>query len=225
MTFAEVMQELERNARPEALEGMAKYGINIESALGVSIPNLRKIAKMTGLDHALAKELWKTGVHDARILASMVEDPARVTEALMERWVKKFDSWDLCDQCCLNLFRKTPFAWKKAFEWAVREEEFVKRASFALMATLAVHDKETGAARFEEFLHVIEKASLDERNYVMKAVNWALRQIGKRDRRLNASAIRQARRIEKLDSTAAKWIATDALRELESAKVKDKLKR
>lgn len=225
MTFAEVMQELERNARPEALEGMAKSGINIESALGVSIPNLRKIAKTTGLDHPLAKELWKTGVHDARILASMIEDPARVTEALMERWVKKFDSWDLCDQCCMNLFRKTPFAWKKAFEWAVREEEFVKRASFSLVATLAVHDKETSAARFEEFLHVIEKASLDERNYVMKAVNWALRQIGKRDRRLNASAIRQARRIEKLDSTAAKWIATDALRELESEKVKAKLKR
>jgi 3-methyladenine DNA glycosylase AlkD len=225
MTFDEVMQELERNARPDALEGMAKYGINVEAAFGVSIPNLRKIAKKAGTDHALAKELWKTGIHDARILATMIEDPARVTEAQMERWVKKFDSWDLCDQCCMNLFRKTPFAWKKAFEWATREEEYVKRASFALIATLAVHDKETGAGRFEEFLHVIEKASLDERNYVMKAVNWALRQIGKRDRRLNASAIRQARRLEKIDSKSAKWIAADALRELESAKVQEKLKR
>ena len=220
----EILDQLEGLANPEAVAGMARYGINPENTYGISIPELRRIAKETGKDHALAGELWDSGIHEARILACFIADPKRVTEAQMERWAADFDSWDVCDQCCSSLFDKTPFAYRKAVEWSEREAEFTKRAGFTLMAALAVHDKKAGDARFEQFLPILARESTDDRNYVKKAVNWALRQIGKRNRRLNRLAIETAGQIAKIDSKSARWIAADALRELQGEKIQNKLR-
>jgi 3-methyladenine DNA glycosylase AlkD len=222
---AEVVDRLKARAQPDQLEGMARYGISVDHRLGVSIPELRRLAKELGRDHRLALGLWRTGIADARILASMVDDPAALTEAQMEKWVKDFDSWDVCDQVCDNLFEKAPFVWKKITDWSAREEEFVKRAAFALMACLAWHDKKAGDARFIEFFPLIVRGATDERNYVKKAVNWALRNIGKRNPRLNAASIALAREIQRLDSKAARWIAADAIRELEGQAVQARLRR
>jgi 3-methyladenine DNA glycosylase AlkD len=202
---------------------MARFGINPKNTYGVSIPRLRKLAKQTGMDHSLAQQLWKSGIHEARILAGMIDDPKLATEAQMERWVKHFDSWDVCDQCCLNLVEKTPFAYRKCMEWSSREEEFAKRAGFVLMARLAVSDKQAEDHRFERFLHRIKREASDERNFVKKAVNWALRQIGKRNRRLNREAIETAKEIRNMDSQSATWIAADAIRELTSDAVRARL--
>ena len=218
-----ILNELRSLAHPENLPGMARYGINTSNALGVSIPNLRKMAKSIGKDHPLARRLWSTGIHEARILAAMIEDPVKVTSAQMGRWARAFNSWDLCDQVCSNLFDKTPLAYEKAHEWSAREETFVKRAGFTLMACLAVHDKSAPLKKLAEFLPLIEREAADERNYVKKAVNWALRQIGKRNRSLNRKAVAAAGRIAKTDSKSARWIASDALRELTSDKTRRKL--
>jgi 3-methyladenine DNA glycosylase AlkD len=218
-----VVHRLRAMARPGGREGMARFGINPGNALGVRIPDLRRLAKELGPDHRLATGLWATGIHEARILASMVEEPHRVTEAQMERWVRAFDSWDLCDQVCGNLFDRTPFAGAKARHWAGRDEEFVKRAGFALMAWLAVHDHAVGDRVFLDFLPVIEREAGDDRNYVKKAVNWALRQIGKRSRRLHRAAIGTAERIGRQGSRAGAWVASDALRELRSEAVHGRL--
>ena len=220
----EILDQLEGLANPEAVAGMARYGINPENTYGISIPELRRIAKETGKDHALAGELWDSGIHEARILACFIADPKRVTEAQMERWAADFDSWDVCDQCCSSLFDKTPFAYRKAVEWSEREAEFTKRAGFTLMAALAVHDKKAGDARFEQFMPILESESTDDRNYVKKAVNWALRQIGKRNARLNRLAIEAGEKIRRINSPAARWIAADALRELRSAAVQKRLR-
>jgi 3-methyladenine DNA glycosylase AlkD len=203
---------------------MARYGINPATAYGVSIPNLRKIASKNRRSHALAAELWDSGIHETRILATMVDDPLQVTEDQMERWVADFDSWDVCDQCCNNLFRKLDWAHEKAAEWASRDEEFVKRAGFVLMACLAVHDKGTSDENYVGYLQIIKRESADNRNFVKKAVNWALRQIGKRNPRLNVAAISSAREIQELDSRPAKWIAADAIRELTSKAVQERLR-
>lgn len=223
MSLDEILSRLRSLSNPKAVAGMARFGINPKNTYGISIPTLRKIAIELGRDHDLAQQLWGSGIHEARILAAMIDDYEKVTEHQMESWVKDFDSWDVCDQCCNNLFAKTRFAHQKAAEWSSRKEEFVKRAGFALMAALAVHDKDTPDAKFLIFLPLIKLRSSDERNFVKKAVNWALRQIGKRNRRLNRSAIKTAREIRELDSKAAKWIAADALRELTSADVQRKL--
>jgi 3-methyladenine DNA glycosylase AlkD len=223
MTVAKIVAELEAHANPANVAGMARYGINPKRALGVSIPRLRAMAKEIGRDHALARELWASGIHEARILAGLVDDPAKVTAAQLERWVGDFDSWDVCDGVCSNLFDKTPFAWEKAVAWSARSEEFVKRAGFVLMAALAVHDKKAPDERFRKFLPLIEREAADERNFVKKAVNWALRQIGKRNRALNGDAVAAAKRIRKIDSKSARWIAADALRELESGAVRERL--
>jgi 3-methyladenine DNA glycosylase AlkD len=204
---------------------MARFGINPENTLGISIPPLRTLAKEIGKDHDLAQALWATGIHEARILAAFVDDPRQVTEGQMESWVADFDSWDVCDQVCGNLFDRTPFAYEKAVEWSGREEEFVRRAAFALMAYLAVHDKKADDAKFEPFFPLIIGASTDERNFVKKAVNWALRQIGKRSRYLHERAIEVAREISKIESKAARWIAADALKELESDKIQKSIRR
>ena len=218
-----VLNRLHELADPTRLPGMARYGIAVDEALGVSVPELRRLARSLGKDHGLALRLWRTGVHEARILAGMVDDPARVTQSQMERWVRDFRSWDLCDQVCMNLFDRTPFAFGKAGAWSRREPEFEKRAAFALMACAAVHRKDVGDQPFEAFLPTIERAATDERNYVKKAVNWALRQIGKRNAPLNRKAIATAERIRALDSRTARWIATDALRELTSPAVRQRL--
>ncbi len=223
MNQEEVMARLGALADPEGREGMARFGIATDRALGIRVPELRGLAREIGHDHRLAQELWDTRVHEARILASMVDDPAAVTEAQMEAWVRDLDSWDVCDHVCGNLFDRTPYAYEKAVAWSVREEEFVKRAAFALIAYLAVHDKDADDAVFVAFLPLIEREAADERNYVKKAINWALRQIGKRNRDLNEEAIAVAERVHDIDSPSARWVASDALRELQSEAVQARL--
>jgi 3-methyladenine DNA glycosylase AlkD len=224
MQAEEILNRLKSLVDPEAVAGMARFAVGGQHTLGISIPTLRKLAKEIGQDHDLAGQLWVSGIHEARILASMIDPPPSVTAAQMERWVKDFDSWDVCDQCCNNLFSKTPLAHQKADEWSRREEEFVKRAGFVLMATLAVHDKKARDETFVAYLPLIKREATDARNFVKKAVNWALRQIGKRNRRLNQVAIQTAQEIKEIDSKSARWIANDALRELSSDKVRQRLK-
>jgi len=220
----ELLRELNQVADPSRLSGMARYGIATDKALGVSVPDLRKLARKVGKDHDLAADLWKTEIHEARLLASMIDEPARVTEAQMEAWVHDVDSWDLCDQLCGNLFDRTKYAFRKAVEWSAREDEFVKRAGFALMAVAAVHRKDVDDREFEAFLPIIRAEATDDRNYVKKAVNWALRQIGKRSQTLNRKAIETATKIQHIDSRAARWVGSDALRELTSDAVQERLR-
>ncbi len=225
MKSREVISELRSRANPGDLEGMARFGIATDRALGgSSIPHLRWLAKRLGKDHRLAAELWASRIHEARILAGLVDDPAAVTEEQMEAWAAEFDSWDVVDGVCGSLFDKTPFAYGKAVEWSSRREEFVKRAAFALMAMLALHDKQAEDRSFEVFLPIIERESGDPRNLVRKAVNWALRQIGKRNLALNAKAIATAVRIKESGVRSAKWVASDALRELRSSAVQARLR-
>ncbi|MBI4962401.1 MAG: DNA alkylation repair protein [Desulfomonile tiedjei] len=221
--YQEIIQRLKALANPDAVKGMARFGINPAAACGVWIPELRKIAATAKKSHSLAERLWSSGIHEARILASMVDDPKKVTTDQMDQWAGEFNSWDVCDQCCNNLFRKVEHAHDKAHEWSARPEEFVKRAGFVLMACLAVHDKQASDEAFLEFLAVIKRESTDSRNFVKKAVNWALRQIGKRNKHLNQAALATAREINELDAKAAKWIASDAIRELAGNAVQKRL--
>jgi 3-methyladenine DNA glycosylase AlkD len=223
MDYEDIIQRLESLSDPEAVKGMARFGINPENTYGVSIPNLRRMAKESGKDHALASKLWASGIHEAKILASMIDEPKAVTEEQLEAWVKDFDSWDVCDQVCMNLFDKVPLAWQKVIDWSEREEEFVKRAAYTLIACLAWHDKTAGDEKFVALLPVIVKGATDERNFVKKAVNWALRHIGKRNLNLNKAAIKTAEEIRGIDSKAARWIAADAIRELTSEAVRRRL--
>jgi 3-methyladenine DNA glycosylase AlkD len=224
MDFKVIISRLRSVADPAAVRGMARYGINPGKALGVHIPDLRKIAREAGRSRRLAGQLWASGIHEARILAGMVDEPGKVTGHQMELWASAFDSWDICDQVCLNLFSKTPLAYDKAVEWSSRDEEFVKRAGFTLMACLAVGDKGAPDARFTRFFPLIRNGSSDRRNYVKKAVNWALRQIGKRNLALNALAAKEAEAVHALPYASARWIASGALRELRSPEVLKRLK-
>ncbi len=225
MDFESIIEELESLSNPEDAEGRARFGISHQKTYGVRMPELRSIAKNAGKNHELAEELWNAGYGETKILAGLIEDPKMVTEDQMEKWVNEFDSWDVCDQCCINLFRKIPFARQKIFEWSLREEEFVKRAAFAMIAVLAVHDKKAGDEKFEEFFPLIIREANDNRNFVKKAVNWALRQIGKRNVALNKRAIEIAEEISNMDSKNAKWMASDAIRELKSEKVQERIKK
>ncbi len=218
-----VVASLRAKARPDQLEGMARFGIVGEGRLGVSIPHLRAMAKDLGTNHGLALGLWKTGIPEARILAAMIDDPQKLTAQQMDRWVQDFNSWDVCDQVCMNLFDKSPLAWKKIREWSKRDEEFVKRAAFALIACVAWHDESAPDDRFIALLPLIRRGSTDERNFVKKSVNWALRHIGKRNRRLNRAAIAEAMIIAAQDSRSAHWVAKDGLRELKSDAVRKRL--
>ena len=213
MNIKDILTKLQRQKNPKNIAGMVRFGINPEKTLGIPIPFLRTLAKKIRKDHHLAQELWNSGIHEARILASMIENPEQVTEKQMDEWVADFDSWDICDQVCMNLFDKTPWAYEKAVEWAGEKEEFVKRAGFALMAVLAFHDKKADDKRFEKFFPIIEREATDERNFVKKAVNWALRQIGKRNPVCMKKAGACAQRLMKVDSKSARWIASDAMRE------------
>jgi 3-methyladenine DNA glycosylase AlkD len=220
----EILGELKAKASEKNRQGMARFGINVSTAFGTNVFVTRKIAKKYKKEHELALDLWKTNIHEARMLAGFIDDPKKVSVKQMESWVKDFNSWDLCDQVCSNLFDKTEFAWSKAVTWAEREKEFEKRAGFVLMCALAVHDKKAKDTEFEKFFPLIKKHSVDSRNFVKKAVNWSLRQIGKRNKALNKKAIALGKEIKKITSKSAKWIASDALRELESNKVQKKLK-
>ncbi|MGB9937497.1 MAG: DNA alkylation repair protein [Methanobacterium sp.] len=224
MNFDDIILELELLSNPEDVEGRARFGIKSKKAYGVRMPEIRRIAKKAGKNHELAQELWDYGYNETQIMASLVEDPKRVTEEQMEKWALQFDTWDVCDQCCMNLFRKTPFAYKKVQEWSNRKEEFVKRAAFTLIATLAVHDKKADNRTFQNLFPIIIRESVDNRNFVKKAVNWALRQIGKRNKNLNEKAILVAEQINELDFKSSKWIAKDAIRELKSEKIQERLK-
>jgi 3-methyladenine DNA glycosylase AlkD len=223
--YRAVLRKLKALSNSENVAGMARFSINPENTYGISIPNLRRIAKELGTDHVLALQLWNSKIHEARLLASMIDSPDRVSPRQMDLWAKDFDSWDVCDQCCSNLFDKTTHGYTKAVEWSSSGKEFVKRAGFSLMAALAAHDKTAADRHFIRFLKVIEQRSDDERNFVKKSVNWALRQIGKRNVRLNAAAIATAHRIRQRDSSTSRWIASDALRELTNPKVQKRLHR
>jgi 3-methyladenine DNA glycosylase AlkD len=220
----DVVRALERLGDRSRLEGMARFGIDTTRAVGVTVTELRRFARDLGHDHELAAALWASGVHEARLLASLVDEPAMVSETQMEAWVSDLDSWDVCDGVCGNLFDRTPFALHKAVAWSGREPEFQKRAAFALMASAAVHRKDLPDAAFASLLPVIRAQAIDERNYVRKAVSWALRQIGKRSSGLNSRAVRTAEQIERSDSPAARWVARDALRELRSDAVQARLR-
>ena len=202
-------------ARPDQLAGMARYGIRTDRALGgIGIPALRRIARETGRDPALARALWDTGIHEARILSAYVDDPASLPAAEMDRRARGFESWDVCDQVCGNLFDRTPHAWRKAVQWSRAKAEFVRRAGFSMMAGLAVHDKRSPDRDFLGFLPLIRTAAGDDRNFVKKAVNWALRQIGKRSPLLHAPALALARELSAAPSRSARWIGRDAEKEL-----------
>lgn len=232
MKCEEIIKKLKAQSNAKNIEGMARFGINSKNTLGVSMPALREMAKEIKKElkkkpkilHKLALELWQTKIHEARILAGLIDVPELVTRKQIDIWAGGFDSWDVCDQACMNLFDKTLFAFDKAKEYAQKEKEFVKRTGFALMASLAVHDKKAQDSQFAEFFPLIIKASSDERNFVRKAVNWALRQIGKRNLKLNKQAIEIAKEIQVMDNKIAKWISQDALRELNSEAIQKRLK-
>jgi 3-methyladenine DNA glycosylase AlkD len=219
MNRNQVIDALKSLADPDYLAGMTHFAIHTDRALGVSAPRMRKLAKEIGTDHKLALELWESNIHEASVLAALIDDPKQVTKSQMNNWVRQFDNWGVCDVCCGVLFDKTPFAWDKAIEWSGRKEEFVRRAGFALMAALAVHDKRAPDKKFLPFFDIIKHHAGDERNFVKKAVNWALRQIGKRNKILNKKAVAVAKEIRKIDSPAARWIAADAIRELTNKKI------
>lgn len=225
MKYEEVISLLKSMEDQKNKEGMQRFGIRGKNILGISVYDIRRMAKTIGRNHPLALKLWSSGIHEARMLACFVGEPDKVTENLMENWVKDFDSWDIVDQCCANLFDKTPFVEKKIREWTKRKEEFVKRSGFVLMAAKSVHDKEAKDSEFEKYFPIIKRESTDERNFVKKAVNWALRQIGKRNLALNKKAIKVAKELAGSDSKSARWIAKDALRELTNEKTKKRLRR
>jgi len=214
MTAEEVILLIKEKSTPTHLAGMSRFGIDSTKALGAPLPELRKIAKIIKKDHDLALDLWDTGIHEARIIASLIDDPAKVTPEQMDSWTNDFYSWDLCDQVCGNLFDRTPYIIEKALEYSRHSQEFVKRAGFVLMAEYAVHNKRADNEVFIQFLPVIEREAWDNRNFVKKAANWALRQIGKRNTDLRAASIACANRILRQNSKSAKWIATNSLKEL-----------
>lgn len=228
MTAREIIKKLESLENPANVAGMARFGIVTKKAFGVSAPVLKKLAKeikkQTKDRHALALELWESGVHEARAIAYLIDNPQEVTPEQMESWASDFDNWAICDSTCGRLFCKTEFAYEKAVKWSEREEEFIRRAGIVLMAWLAVHDKKAADAKIAQFLPILESKSDDERNFVKKAVNWSLRQIGKRNLNLNELAVETAEKIKTRNTKTARWIAVDALRELKSKRVKEKLK-
>ena len=224
-TKAAVLRELKEVADPQVRAKMAYFGVHVSKAHGISAPVLHQFAKHIGKDHRLAQQLWATGIHEARILATLIGESEKVTALEMDRWARDFDSWDVVDAACCYLYASARPAWNKAATWSKRPEEFAKRASFSLAAYLAYKDKAAPDARFVRFLRVIEREAHDERNFVRKAVNWALRNIGKRNVRLNREAISSAERIRKQGSRSARWIAADALRELMSNAVQNRLQR
>jgi 3-methyladenine DNA glycosylase AlkD len=224
-TKARALRELKRLANPQVRAKMAYFGINVQKAHGTSAPLLHALARRIGHSHQLAEQLWNAGVHEARILAVLIGESEKVTAKQMEHWAREFASWDVVDAACCYLYASASPAWQQVERWSKRKEEFVKRAAFSLLAYLSYKDKAAPDARFERFLRIIEREAGDERNFVRKAVNWALRNIGKRSLRLNRAAIRTAERIRMQKSRSARWIATDALRELRSNAVQQRLRR
>ena len=220
-----VLAWLEHTGTKANRDGMARYAIPSDKAFGVSVGALHKHAKTLGRDHELAAALWETGWYEARMLASFIDEPPRVTPAQMDRWARDFDSWAITDTVCFHLFDRTPYAWQKVRQWAAAPSEFVRRAGFALMASLVAHDKAASDDAFLDLLPLIEKGAHDERNFVKKGVNWALRSLGKRNAALNAASVEVARRLAESDAPAPRWVGKDALRELTSPAVRKRLAR
>ncbi len=225
MTCEEAINELKKNYNHKNVEGMKHFGINAEKAFGIETPKIKALAKKIGKNHELALELWETGYHEARAIAFLIDDPKLVTKSQMNKWTRDFDNWAVCDGTCCYLYRLTPYAIEKIYEWAPKKEEYVRRTAFSLIAYMAVHDKKRDDKEFLQFFPLLKKHSIDERNFVKKAVNWALRQIGKRSKFLNKEALKLAKEIQALDSKSAKWIAADAIRELTNPKIIARLKR
>lgn len=227
MTYEEVLNELKSMADPKFAGQLAMAGINNNKALGITMPQIRELAKKAGKNHEIAGQLWKSGIHEGKLLSIFVEEPQKVTEQQLDDWVKDIDSWDICDQCMAALTIKTPYAYDKAFEWVKSEEEFIRRSGIVTLVAITVHDKKQSDEVIAGFLDTAEQYCLDERNFVKKAVNWLIRQIGKRSLELNPKAIKTAENIlEKYpDSKTARWIAKDAIRELKSEAVIERLKK
>jgi 3-methyladenine DNA glycosylase AlkD len=225
MDADDVIRWLRRHGSRRNVAGMARYGITAAKAFGVSMETMRPLVKRIGRDHALAQALWASGWHDARILAALIDDPAFVTRGQMDAWARGFENWAVCDTACIHLFDRTPHAWDKVRQWSRARPEFVKRAAFSMAAGLAVHDRGAPDAAFMALLPLIQQASADERPMVSKAVNWALRQIGKRNRRLNVAATRVAHRLAEAGSPGAGRVGRNARRELTSAAVQARLVR
>jgi 3-methyladenine DNA glycosylase AlkD len=219
-----VLAELEAMGTQQVRDSFPRYGITAPQAYGVSIANIQKLAKRLGRSHELAEALWETGWYEARLLTSFIDEPERVTAAQMDRWCRDFDNWGICDTLCFHLFDRTPHAWKKVAQWSNKREEFVKRASFALLASLAGHDKKAGNEQFLETLPLIERAAADDRNFVKKGVNWALRRVGRRNAVLHEASVALSRRLVASPDAAARWVGRDALKELTSAAVIKRLK-
>jgi 3-methyladenine DNA glycosylase AlkD len=224
-TETKVLRQLRALADPKVRAKMAYFGVHVKQAHGIPTPQLHRLAKQIGRNHALADQLWRSGVHEAKILATLIGEPQKLTAAQMDQWAQGCNSWDEVDASCCYLFVFAAPAWRKAIEWSRRKEEYVKRAAFALMAYLAYRDKTAADAKFLRWFAIIRRQSRDHRQYVKKAVNWALRNIGKRNVALNRAAIRSAQEIRALDSKTAKWIAADALRELTGEAVQRRLRR
>jgi len=224
-TKVSVLRDLLALADPKVRAKMAYFGVHVDKAHGISTPELHRLARKIGTNHKLSNQLWDSGIHEAKNLASMIGDPAKVTAAQMEHWARGFNSWDVVDGACCYLFVHAAPAWKKTADWSRRKEEFVKRAAFSLMAYLSYKDKSAPDAKFIRLLTVIKRESRDGRNFVKKAVNWALRNIGKRNPALNRAAIRTAHEIRAIDSISARWIAADALRELTGPAVQRRLRK
>ncbi len=223
-TVDDIIAELKKISSAKLRASQAHFGISGVKNLGLSVPQMRGVAKKIGINHTLALQLWKTNIHEAKHIAVMIADSKQLDEKLMNLWMKDFDAWDIVDNCCSTLFRKHALAFEKAMEWCGRKKEFEKRAGFTMMAQLAVHDKKAADKMFEQFLPFIEKHSDDERNFVRKANNWALRQIGKRNARLCKKAIATAKKMQKKQDASSRWIAADALRELEKYLAEGKIK-
>lgn len=212
---ADVVGRLRRMGTRATKQAMARYAIPSDRAFGVGVGALQKMARSLGRNHRLAAGLWATGWYEARMLATMIDEPSRVTPAQMDRWARDFDNWAICDTACFKLFDRTPHAFGRVRHWAKSQDEFVKRGAFALLASLAGHDRTSGDERFERCLPLIERAASDERNFVKKGVSWALRGIGRRKSpRLKAAALALARRLSESDQPAARWVGKDAVRDL-----------
>jgi 3-methyladenine DNA glycosylase AlkD len=209
---AAVVATLKRLSNKATRDGMARYAIPSDNAFGVTVGAMRKLAKELGRSHELAGELWQTGWYEARMMSSLLDEPERVTPAQMDRWCRDFDSWAICDTVCFHLFDRTPHAFRKVEQWARWEGEFQKRAAFALLASLALHDKHTEDAPFAKCLPLVERAATDERNFVKKGVNWALRAVGRRSPKLRAASIQVAQRLADSPHATPRWVGKDALR-------------
>jgi 3-methyladenine DNA glycosylase AlkD len=219
----EALDWLDKKSTRRDRENLARFGIVVGKAFGVSMANVQALAKRLGRSHELAAALWDTGWYEARLLTSFVDEPDRVTSAQMDRWCRDFDNWGICDTVCFHLFDRTPYAWDKVRKWHDRQEEFVKRGAFALIASLVLHDKKAADSRFVESLAFIERASNDERNFVKKGVSWALRLVGRRNRALHDASLKLARRLAASSDPTARWLGKDAIRDLTRPAVVKKL--